>query len=403
MLRIVEKLRRGISSLVEGFAKIVIGCYRTKNNVFLECENDLDDSPRSFYEYLLRIGWNRKHKIVWSVEDEKYCNTHYHEKNVIFFNRKNGSLINRIRLYKYTNTFRYFIFSHPYWLKKPRDNQIVINTWHGTPIKDVSETDNPNLHESFDWQIVPTEQVVPWIEKTCCPRGKMVFGGAPRLDDLFQGNKEEIFGKFFPYHNGDRAIICMPTYKKSKQKEDSKVQDLFSLDVIQDENEYHELNRFLLKNNIHLFIKPHPLQVIDGLWTKEETNIHYISNRVLLEKHVILYQLIGCCDMLLSDLSSVIYDYLLLDRPIGLLTKNFDKYERGFLVENVLGFLPGVSIGDYNELIEFITDTINGKDEMKERRKEVCKMVNKLPAGNYCEEFFNMFFESQINNKGEKR
>ena len=36
MLRIVEKLRRGISSLVEGFAKIVIGCYRTKNNVFLE-------------------------------------------------------------------------------------------------------------------------------------------------------------------------------------------------------------------------------------------------------------------------------------------------------------------------------------------------------------------------------
>ena len=29
--------------------------------VFFECESDMDDNPRAFYEYLLGINWNKNH------------------------------------------------------------------------------------------------------------------------------------------------------------------------------------------------------------------------------------------------------------------------------------------------------------------------------------------------------
>ena len=392
MIGRVKEIKHIISWVVEKCVKVVVYCLPMKEQIVLECESDMDDNPRAFYEYLLEIGWNQKHRIVWIVRDDDYCRQKYGAKNVIFITREKRNLLNRIKVYYYLRTSWLFVFSHPYWYHKTRKKQIVANVWHGVPIKGVSLTDNKDNHKCFDFFIAPTKEVLPFFAKIGFPEEKAIICGAPRLDELFNGNPEEVFSRLFPYQNGDKVIICMPTYKQCADKNDSTVRDQFTLEVIRDVNEYILLNSFLRKNNVHLIIKPHPLQVVDDLWLEDATNIHYINNRLLLDRNIILYRLLGCCDALISDVSSVIYDYLLLNRPIGILTRCFDQYTRGFLVENIVDYLPGTNIRDFDDLVSFVIDCLQDNDRLEEKRQSVSRTVNKLPAGNYCEEFYKLLF-----------
>lgn len=389
---VVGKIRQTLSRVIEKFASLIIDYIPTKEMVVFECESDMDDNPRAFYEYLLKRRWNRKHKIVWFVNDVNYCRTNYAKKNVIFINREKGNLRNRIRMRYYCTVPKYYIFSHPYWFMKRRKEQVVVTTGHGTPVKNISVTDDPNLERCYDWRLVPTKDVIPWIVKEGCPPEKTVICGSPRLDELFHGDRQAIMARLFGDGDFSKVIICMPTYKKSTQKVDSVAVDKYSLDVLHSEEDYEALNTFLQEQGAHLIIKPHPLQILDGLRLEESSNIHYITNRLLLEKHIIFYQLLGCCDGLITDLSSVIYDFLLLDRPIGLLTDNYDKYVRGFMVDNILDFLPGTAIRNMDELKGFINNCITGEDSNGDKRESVNKIVNKLPSGHYCNELYDMLF-----------
>ena len=394
IMDILKRVRHSLSIHIEDFFSLLIAKMPLKEIIVLECESDLDDNPRAFYEYLIKKGWNKNHKIVWVVKDVDFCRKNYASKNVVFLSRIKGDLRNRIRLNYYFTLSHYFVFSHPYWYYKRRPEQIVLSTGHGTPIKNVSKTDNPNLEKCYDWRLVPTEDIRPWLRKWGCPYEKMHIGGYPRLDELYQGDKREIMTKLFNYKESENVIICLPTYKKSYHKTDGIAEDRFSLDVIEDEYEYKALNEYIKGLGIHLLIKPHPLQRIEGLWLQNLSNIHYINNKMLLEKHIILYQLIGCCDALITDLSSVIYDYLLIDKPIGLLTGNYKNYTRGFIIDNVMDYLPGTEITNYEELKIFLDSCVNGKDLFKERRNIINRIVNKLPPGHYCKELYQWLIDS---------
>lgn len=387
-----QKIRRVLSRVIEKCVSIIIDCLPTREMMVFECESDMDDNPRAFYEYLLKRGWNRKHKMVWFVNDDKYCRENYAKKNVTFVNREKGDLRNRLRMRYYCTVPKYYIFSHPYWFMKRRKEQVIVHVGHGSPVKNASISDDPNLAKCFDWKLVAAKIFIPWIEKYGFPPEKTVICGYPRLDELFHGDRQTIMSRLFGDGDFSKVIICMPTYKKSTQKVDSVAEDKYSLDVLHSEEDYEALNTFLQERGAHLIIKPHPLQLLDGLRTKDSSNIHYITNRILLEKHIIFYQLLGCCDGLITDLSSVIYDFLLLDRPIGLLSGNYDKYVRGFIVDNILDFLPGTEIKNLDELKCFLNSCITNEDSNSEKRKSVNSIVNKLPCGHYCEDLYNMLF-----------
>ena len=55
------------------------------------------------------------------------------------------------------------------------------------------------------------------------------------------------------------------------------------------------------------------------------------------ERSLSLYELLGATDLLISDISSVVIDYLLLDRPIIHAFSDLGEYEssRGFTVEPI--------------------------------------------------------------------
>jgi CDP-glycerol glycerophosphotransferase (TagB/SpsB family) len=225
-----------------------------QDTIVLECESDMDDNPRAIYEYLLQQGLNRTYKIVWLVKDVEFCRTHYGAKNVEFLNRRDAILKNWIRLDFHYSTAKWFVFSHPYWFQKRRKEQRVIFTGHGNPLKKGSPV--PDMHKCYDRMLVTNEPVAKMnCEVWQCPEEKVFFCGYPRNDLLTAGQPQTVFSKLFDWQQGERVIMCMPTYKKAAGWSDSEdTEDVFSLCVVKEQESFDKLERFLAKNRVHLLV-----------------------------------------------------------------------------------------------------------------------------------------------------
>ena len=96
---------------------------------------------------------------------------------------------------------------------------------------------------------------------------------------------------------------------------------------------------------------------------------------------------------LMTDFSSVLFDYLELNRPIGFFTKYFDQYNRGYIMDNPKDYYVGESICTFDSLIEFI-DNLNGNiDNYKEKRSQINSLVNRTEEASRCEVFVKNMFE----------
>ena len=58
------------------------------------------------------------------------------------------------------------------------------------------------------------------------------------------------------------------------------------------------------------------------------SSIRFIDNRFYSEHGLAAYEFVGACDGLITDYSSVLFDYLLLDKPIGLTWQDVEAYKK---------------------------------------------------------------------------
>ena len=105
-------------------------------------------------------------------------------------------------------------------------------------------------------------------------------------------------------------------------------------------------------------------------------NIKILKNDELEEKKLKLYNLIAQANSLITDYSSVYFDYMILDRPIGFTIDDLKEY-KGYVFEKPLEYMAGIHIKDYNDFQQFLIDTIHGKDECREKRRKLNNIFNK--------------------------
>ena len=160
------------------------------------------------------------------------------------------------------------------------------------------------------------------------------------------------------------------------------------LPLFADVEELGELNRFLERQNCLLILKMHPAQDLSRLNPKirQYRRICFLTNEDMRRRQVPLYSLVKEADALITDYSSVYFDYLLLDRPIGFVLEDLESYEghRGFVVPNPLDYMPGEKIYCKEELLDFFRKVVNEEDNFKEERKKICDQVNYYQDGNNC-------------------
>ena len=179
----------------------------------------------------------------------------------------------------------------------------------------------------------------------------------------------------------------MPTFRQSASEyiSSASLDSETGFPILYTPEMVNELNEFLEEKKIHLCIKLHPLQLRDKIMDVDLSNIHLMTNDDLENMNVQLYEIINHFDALLTDYSSVSFDYLYLDRPIGYTLDDLEEYRntRGFPMENPLDYMPGHHIYTYDDLVRFIADISTEKDEYASERDRVRKEVG-MPEGGKC-------------------
>lgn len=359
---------------------------------------DMTDNPKAFFEYLIQNGYNENYEIIWMVsEKKKFRNLRY--KNVKFVTAETKYGWSSPLAYYYGAVAGFFFYTNntAYLNLYHCKGQITVNLWHGCGYKDVAkEGHEPPAGKSmmhFDYALVPGPVFVDTKSRYWkTDKNKILPLGYPRYDWMLHPslNRQELFKKLLG-SVPEKAVIWMPTFRKSDVlvSAENGIELPFQLPALKNEKELQELDAELQKQNVVLLIKKHPLQSGWNLKEQDYTSIRYITEEKLEETSVQLYELVGSCDALISDYSSIAVDYMLLDRPIGYVLTDLDRYKetRGFVFDDPLKYMPGEKIYDLNGLKKFIRQAARGEDDFGEQRRKLLPQMHTMPVKkSYCQE-----------------
>lgn len=350
----------------------ILNQYIPKNdkNILLYSNEGFRDNIKYLYDYLISNNYNDYYKIICAT-NRNFPDVH-NDKNI-----KTVSLFNGILYYMFSGHVYYCFGRIPII---PRKDQIVIQMWHGTSFKGFDKSTqqtNSIKNQFYTYVFASSDFFVPIIEKKFSVYRKNVYiCGHPRNDWLFKNDVTYNLGEF------KKRIIWLPTFRKSSKLgyTDVTTDNIVPFFKIQ---ELNNLDQFLKRLNCQIIIKFHPMQDLPYL-DHVFSNILILSDREFSEKGYDLYTLLGQMDALITDYSSVFYDFLLLDRPIGFTEDDESEYSknRGFAIRNPDEFKPGFRIKKKNDFYYFIESIKNDIDNFKKKREDINKLTNAYLKGN---------------------
>ena len=364
-LKKIIKNNKLFYKIYSSFFRIILNCCKLfiKVNdriILFNCfgGKKYDDSPRAIYEYMLKNKKYDDYKIYWAFDDvNKYSIPRG-------FKVKNNSI-------------KYFFIAlkAKYWItnssiergiKFKNKKTIYINTWHGTPIKKI-EKDQKNKKFYFnvsepDIYFAQSKYDIKIFSKAFeIDKNKIQLVGLPRNDELTKKiSKKEIddIKHKLEIPNNKKVILYMPTYREYNNKK--------SINYINPPIDLKKWERMLGNEYIVLFKNHYETDKILGVEFNEF--IYDVS------KYEPLNDLLKIADILISDYSSVIFDFSILERPIYSFAYDYDEYlqKRGCYID-IRKELPNRICKTEDELLDKI---INCKNEniikFKEKYVEKC-------------------------------
>ena len=159
--------------------------------------------------------------------------------------------------------------------------------------------------------------------------------------------------------------------------------------IIYNEVELKKLNDYLVKNNVVIILKPHFAANINNIKIQKLSNFIITNNSFLNQNGISLYSLLGVSDALITDYSSVYYDYLIKNKPIALTLDDYENYKKntGFLYD-YKSIIKGYYVYDKKDLYSFIDEIKESLDTCKKSREETIKLLNLDTKGNYSKKLF---------------
>lgn len=341
-----------------------------RNQITIYGGKTLDDNSEAMFRYLLE---KTKYNIVCLTDNAmKYK----HRANVEV---KNCSYVNAMR---YLLTSKVVIDSSYHTIKmKPTKSQLFIQCWHGSPLKFMPSSKNVINGDYYSLFFYAADIFKDHLKRSFCTNDKkMYLAGGPRNDYLFDKVKLPT-----ELNYTGKKVIWMPTFRHGIGRSESDS----DIPVLTKDN-ISKLNDVLSSRNIKLYIKAHRLQARsfnEILGNIKNSNIVLISDEQLRKHNIPLYCFLGSMDALLTDYSSVYFDYLLLDRPIGFVIDDIDQYmkNRGFAFEKPLDHMPGEKIYNFGELIGFFEKLSDGIDEFRSERVKLNEVSNYYKDNKNCQ------------------
>lgn len=338
---------------------------KKKNKILIYSNLGFRDNVKSMFDYLVENGYNERYTIVCSLDEYKNMKQNSAYKNVKFVSNKLGFL------HFFNSKFMFYSFGK--YPVKPSKSQIVVNLWHGMPFKCVGNLEKGNEKEDYFFftHTIATSELFAEKMSLCfgCPIERVMLTGQPRCDKLLQGKNM----------SKERLIVWLPTYRSSTAlgSFNSENDNGLGFPIVEQVEQLEDLNNVLIKYGYILMIKPHPLQDISAK-VQKMSNILIVTQKDLDDRGEDIYDLFLRSSCLITDYSSVSFDYLNLDRPIIYTVDDGEKYAklRGFTVENPRDLMAGDVVSDFDELKKSIDKVCSNVDDYANDRIKVNKIVN---------------------------
>lgn len=311
-----------------------------------------NDSPRAIYLYLVEKGLDKEYHCVWSVDDPAKYDIPGTREVIV------------------TDTWKYFVMAlkAKYWcccvniergLHFKKKATKFLHTWHGASINLCGNA--VGLRKDFDFSNVDFMCISGEYEREFVKRDfgvrdeSIIVTGLPRNDRLYHTSKDEIkkLRKKLNIPEGKKAILYAPTWRDSNDggKHYSIVPPI---NLKKWETE--------LRDKYVLLLRTHP-------YTTEAMNVDFNDFIRDCTNYPDINDLMLVADILISDYSSTILDYSILDRPIICFGYDYDEYARarGFYYDLRTTLPSGVKETE-DEVLEYIR-TANYEEECEKTRR----------------------------------
>jgi CDP-glycerol glycerophosphotransferase (TagB/SpsB family) len=256
----------------------------------------------------------------------------------------------------------------PLW---PTGGATVVQLWHGVPLKRIS-ADAPSfadlslpeqlsrryVYRQFDRVAVTAER---FTDIFCSAFGvgpeRIVSTGYPRNDALFREVPAFDVGQDRTIHEEiagiDGPVVAyLPTYRDDGRPAAAAV-------------DFAALDEFLAARDATMLVKFHPFEQPDV----DEAALDDVR---LLPAGFDVYPALRHVDALVTDYSSVYFDYLLLDRPVVFYAYDRDRYaaDHGFTLDYE-SYAPGPIATDFDGLLAALDRCLDGADGYADERAAV--------------------------------
>jgi len=343
------------------------------------------DNSKYFFEYInnnysnIKIIWLTKSKDTFNQLKQKGYKVEYAYslKGYLLSMRAKVAIVSHSKLGDLNG----------YVLNK---KTLFVQLWHGNPIKKIGyDTISskkyklneklkyifPWLDSNYDVFCVTSDYVKKFFHSAFYINYDNIYvTGYPRNQVLLE-NKNNVFK--------EKRIIYMPTYRDKTELELKLIDSL----------DFNKLNKFLEKNNIYLDIKLHPQSIL----YKRLQNLTF-SNIKLVDLEDI-YEFLYKYHLLITDYSSIYFDFLLLDRPVVLLPVDLEEYKnlRGIYQDYFKEFKEHIALNT-DELIMHLNNIFNKKiDKYKTDRMILKKKYNDLTINQIFSENVKQIIDKVIN------
>lgn len=348
-------------------------------------------SPKAIYEYMIESPEYKDFKFVWAFSKPKDKKEYFDKERtkVVKYNTK--------EFFEMLSKAKYWIFNFKtpkYFIKK--ENQIFIQCWHGTPLKKLGcditiekgnkATKLKNIHKSYiedakkyDYFISPSKFAT---EKFCSAfslkelrkESIILEKGYPRNDYLFGYSEEDInnIKQKLNIPKDKKVILYAPTFRDNQYKAGLGHTYKLGINLLRLKEELSD--DYVLLMRLHYLVS----NTIDVSQFKG-----FVYDVSSLEDINELYVI---SDMLITDYSSVMFDYANLNKPILFYMYDLEEYEkeiRSFYIK--LEELPGPIVQREKELIDNIRNVNNIENKYNNIYQKFNKKYNYLDDGNSAE------------------
>lgn len=310
------------------------------------------DSPRAIYEEWRRQ--NREERLIWSMDRRQL---HHLPSDVEYVERLS------LKWVYYMGRSKVWISNSrlPNWL--PKDPQTTyLQTWHGTPLKKLAldmqevhmaETDRESYKKSFtkesskwDFLIAPNEYSSKIFRRAFAFHQDMLEIGYPRNDIFYQAERMKQLEKKVKHRldipSDKKVILYAPTWRDQQNEGRGKYRFQIPFDFQEFSSRYGD--QYVLLVRFHYLVS-------------EELNLESVHPHVIdVSNYPDIAELYTISDVLITDYSSVMFDYAHLSRPMLFYTYDLEEYRdviRGFYFDFTKE-APGPLVRKQDELFDAI-------------------------------------------------